>query len=231
MVFAMKAIVALVAACFALPDFVSAAEQPQGRVVEVHAVEVYTGGCTASAQATSGGRSMLRAWSFEDGAQNGVALGGLQIVALQVADNNLADAETEPKRAVVYLPRSASDAQREALLEWLKAAMPEFTDMPLITRVTDIRYAQNNSRISLGVGDQIALKTREIQKCDAGACGEALWYQPRSKVSDYTVVVNESSTVREPDLSLVWKDNSAKSVFFGRFGSDAKPQFHLASLD
>ena len=44
------------------------------------------GGCTASAQAHVGGRSMLRVWSFENGAQDGVELKGLQIAALQVAE-------------------------------------------------------------------------------------------------------------------------------------------------
>lgn len=226
----MKATAALLAAFFATVGL-AVAEQPQGQVIEVHAVEVYTGGCTASAQATSGGRSMLRVWSFEGGAHNGIDLRGQQIAALQTADKNLADAETQPKAAVVYVPRSAGEAQRAAMLDWLKSAMPEFVELPLITKVTDVRYARNGARVSLGIGEQIAIKTREIQKCDAGACGEALWYQPRSKVSDYTVLVNESSTVSEPDLALVWKDNSAKSVFVGQFGSEAKPQFRLASVE
>ena len=59
-----------------------AADAPRGQVMEVHAVEVYTGGCTASAQATSGGRSMLRVWSFEDGEQDGVSLRKLKVAVL-----------------------------------------------------------------------------------------------------------------------------------------------------
>lgn len=209
----------------------SAVALPSGRIVEVHAVEVYTGGCTASAQATMGGRSMLRVWIFEEGAQNGVALRGLQVAALQVADKNLASADTQPTSAVVYLPRNATDAQRAALLSWLKTENPEMVDAPLVQQVADIKYAQNDARILLHIGAQIAMKTREIQKCDAGACGESLWYKPRTKTGDYTVLVNESSSVNEPALSLVWKDNSAKSVFFGRFGTDAKPEFRLASVE
>ena len=204
---------------------------PSGRIVEVHAVEVYTGGCTASAQATMGGRSMLRVWSFENGEQDGVPLNGLQVAALQVADKNLAFADTRPTSAVVYLPRNATDVQRGALVDWLKTANPEMAETPLIEKIADIVYAQNDARISLKVGEQIAMKTREIQKCDAGACGESLWYKPRTATGDYTVLVNESSSVNEPTLSLVWKDNSAKSVFFGRFGADANPEFRLASVE
>ena len=227
----MKITRVLLLAVFGAASIAVAAEQPKGNVVEVHAVEVYTGGCTASAQATSGGRSMLRLWSFEDGEQNGVALRGLQVAALQAADQNLAAAETTPKSAVVYLPRNASDAQRAALIEWLKTANAEIAGAPVVEKIADIKYAQNGARISLQVGEQIAMKTREIQKCDTGACGESLWYKPRTKIGDYTVLVNESSTVSEPALSLVWKDNSAKSVFFGSFGGDAQPEFRLASIE
>jgi hypothetical protein len=227
----MKIASALAVAFLGVTPFIAAAEQPSGNVVEVHAVEVYTGGCTASAQATSGGRSMLRVWSFQNGEHNGVALRGLQVAALQAADDNLAAAETTPKSAVVYLPRNASDAQRAALLEWLKAANAEIAETPFTEKIADIRYAQNGARISLNIGEQIAMKTREIQKCDTGACGESLWYKPRTRIGDYTVLVNESSSVSEPTLSLVWKDNSAKSVFFGSFGADAEPQFRLASTE
>ena len=229
--FLMKVLVPLLAMILFSSAVAFAADRPQGQVVEVHAVEVYTGGCTASAQATSGGRSMLRLWSFESGEHNGVALDGLQIAALQAADENLAAAETAPKSAVVYLPRNASDAQRAALVDWLKAANTDISGTPLTEKISEIRYAQNGARISLNIGEAIAMKTREIQKCDTGACGESLWYKPRTKLGEYTVLVNETSTVSEPSLSLVWKDNSAKSVFFGSFGDDAQPQFRLASIE
>lgn len=227
----MKIFVVCLAACVTATSPVCATEVPSGRIVEVHSVEVYTGGCTASAQATMGGRSMLRVWSFEDGAQDGVELKGLQIAALQVAEKNLAFADTQATSAVVYLPQKATDAQRAALVSWLKTANPDIASAPMVEKIVGIKYEQKDERISVSVGEQIALRTREIQKCDAGACGESLWYKPRSKTGGYTVIVNESSSVNEPALSLVWKDNSAKSVFFGQFGPDAKPEFRIASLE
>ena len=227
----MKMTRAMLVAFLSVASIAVAADGPRGQVMEVHAVEVYTGGCTASAQATSGGRSMLRVWSFEDGEQDRVALRGLQVALLQAANDNLAAADTTATSAVVYLPRTANDGQRAALVNWLKAATPEIAATPIVEKIADIDYAQDGARISLKVGEQIAMKTREIQKCDTGACGESLWYKPRTKLGDYTVLVNESSTVSEPALSLVWKDNSAKSVFFGSFGAEAQPQFRLASIE
>ena len=227
----MKILAACLSVTFAAATIAVAVDLPSGNVVEVHAVEVYTGGCTASAQATSGGRSMLRVWSFENGSHEEVSLRGLEVAALQTADDNLAAATTIPKSAVVYLPAEANDTQRAALLSWLRAANPEISGAHVTEKIADINYTQSGTRIELNIGEQIAMKTREIQKCDTGACGESLWYKPRTKIGDYTVLVNENSSVSEPALSLVWKDNSAKSVFFGSFGVDAQPQFRLASIE
>jgi hypothetical protein len=222
--------------CVFLSLFISAglagaAARPSGRVVELHACEVYTGGCTASAQATLGGRSLLRLWSFENGAHSGVDLAGLQVAALQVADKNLALSDTQSSAAVVYLPAQATELQRQALVSWLKSTNPEIATARLVEKVASIRYARNDSRISVRVGKEIALQTRAIGHCEMGGCGEALWYQPRSKTGKFTVLVNENSSVEEPALSLIWKDHAVKSVFFARFGDDSKPEFRLAAVE
>jgi hypothetical protein len=216
---------------FVSAGFLNAASDPSGRVVELHACEVYTGGCTASAQATQGGRSLLRLWSFENGAHSGVDLAGLQVAALQIADKNLALSDTQTSAAVVYLPAQASDVQRQALVSWLKSTNPEIAAARLVEKVAPISYARDASRISVRVGNEIALQTRAIARCEAGGCGESLWYQPRSKTGKFTVLVNENSSVNEPTLALVWKDHTTKSVFFGRFGDDSKPEFRLAAVE
>jgi hypothetical protein len=209
----------------------NASPAPSGRVVELHACEVYTGGCTASAQATQGGRSLLRVWSFENGEYGGVDLAGLQMAALEVSDKNLALSDTQTSAAVVYLPAQATDVQRQALVSWLKATNPEIAAARFVEKVAPINYARDAARISVRVGKEIALQTRSIARCERGGCGESLWYQPRSKTGKFTVLVNENSSVNEPTLSLVWKDHTAKSVFFGRFGDDSKPEFRLASVE
>jgi hypothetical protein len=211
-----------------------AATAPAGQVVELHACELYTGGCTASAWSTLGGRSLLRVWDFEKGEQNGISLAGLQIAALQVADKNLAYADTAAKTTVVYLPAKASDAQRNALANWLKNST-EFRAADLVRKTADIDFKRvGNDQISVKIGDDIALQTRAVEACDTGGCGEALWYSPRSKITgEFTVLVDEKSSVIESAISLVWKDHGARSVFLGRFDDGAKsdPTFHMACLD
>lgn len=201
----------------------SAGEASTGDYTEVHACEVYTGGCTASAQATQGGRSVLRVWKFDAVAGS---LSGLTVAVLEVADANLAMRGTEARAAVAYLPEQATEAQRDELLDWLKQNGVQVTD----SRVKPVRYARDGERISFSAGKEIAFSTRGIEACDAGSCGEQLWYEPRGKTGAYTVLVNERSVVEEPGFKLTWKDNSAKSVFFGRFGGSEQAVFHQASL-
>src|SRR5215472_12399572 len=99
-----------------------AATLPHGSVLELHSCELYAGGCIVSSEATMGGRHMLRAWNFTGGSFEGVDLNGLQLAVLQSSSDNLAAAKTDPGDAVVYLPKAATDAQRQALLAWFKSS-------------------------------------------------------------------------------------------------------------
>jgi len=210
---------------------------PSGEVVELHACEVYTGGCIASGQATLGGRSLLRVWNFDRGAQNGIDLSGLQIAALQVADENLAVAKNAAKTTIVYLPAKASDAQRAALVSWLKtnAEFRNTAQSTLSQKIANIHFAaqKHSGEVSIKIGDDIALQTRALESCDSGNCGESLWYSPRSQTEKFTVLMDEKSSVVEPAVSLVWKDHGARSVFFGEFSGNTKsePTFALAACD
>lgn len=198
-----------------------------GEYLELHSCEVYTGGCTASSQCTTGGRSLLRVWKFEKAELEGVRLDGLSAVVLEIADANLALPETKVKEAVAYLPDSATAVQRKALTDFLVREGIHATT----AKVVPISYTREGGVVSLRAGDGVQFTTRALEHCDAGGCGEQLWYAPRSLNGAYTVLVNEDSRVEEPRVHLIWRDNAAKSVFFGHFGTSAKPEFSLASID
>jgi hypothetical protein len=202
------------------------AGSPSGEYVELHACEVYTGGCTASAQATLGGRSVLRVWNFRGGEVGGADVAGQTVMALEVAEENLAMPKTQATQAVAYLSESASAAQREGLLSWLARAGVKVGE----TRVVPLAYSRDGARITVAGGKEVSFSTRAIEACDSGSCGEQLWYEPRGKTDGYTVLVNDHSSVSEPALKLAWKDHSAKSVFFGKFGGEHQGGFQLAGL-
>ena len=50
---------------------VCSAAGPFGEFVELHSCDLYTGGCTASAESTLLGRQVFRVWSIESGEWNG----------------------------------------------------------------------------------------------------------------------------------------------------------------
>ena len=208
----------------AWPFFQAAAEVaeiPHGEYLELHACDLFTGGCTASAQITLGGRSLVRVWNFEAG-----DLAGLTVVVLETAGENLSLPGSSAESTMVYLPEQASGAQRDALLLWLKGNEVAVTGF----RVVPVSYWRDGPVVSVRAGEGIGFSTRAIEACDAGSCGEQLWYSPRGKIGAFTVLVNERSHVEEPALKLSWKDNSSKSVFFGRFGVPDQGGFTLTAL-
>lgn len=169
---------------------------------------------------------MLRVWKFATGNVGTTPVEGLPLVVLEVADANLALPDTKAKESLAYLPAQATELQRQALLDFLKSAGVSVTD----SRVVSVRYQRNAGCLTVQAGDEVEFTTREIEKCDSGSCGEQLWYSPRGATGPFTVLVNDHSRVKETKFQLVWRDNSAKSVFFGRFGGPGKPEFSLASI-
>jgi hypothetical protein len=117
----MKYFLLLVAGSFSLiSQTMTAAQTPRGTLIELHSCELYAGGCTISAEATQGGRYMLRVWDFAGGQFSGTDFKGLQVAVLQSSTENLAAPDSKTGDAVVFLPKNATPTQRDALRGWVK---------------------------------------------------------------------------------------------------------------
>lgn len=211
------------AACFLAPllpaALLAASIAPRGEVVELHACEVYTGGCIASSQATLGGRSLLRVWSFTGGEFAGTDLAGLRFAALELGADNLAMRGALTEAAVLYVPAEATAAQARALAAWWRAQHRAPGDGAITVRRAALDYRRDGARIAVTVGEAIRAEIRAIEPCEVGACGEQLWYEPRTAGLDrFTVLLNARSAVAEPVLELVWRESGQRSVFWGEFG-------------
>jgi hypothetical protein len=191
---------------------------PRGTVLELHSCELYAGGCIVSSQATLEGRYMLRAWDFTGGQYGGQDLAGLSLAVLQSGSENLAAQQAVSEQAVVYLPANATAAQRDALLAWTKANLRELQIAAFKTRTVPLQFTRTDQGYSFSAGNAVSLTTVPLESCQTGACGEALWYTPRSATSVFTVAVDGSSRVAEPYLDLKWSDAGQRSVFVGKFG-------------
>jgi hypothetical protein len=210
-----------------------AASQPRGSMLELHSCELYAGGCIVSSEATQGGRYMLRAWHFSDGSFSGADLAGLNLVVLQASSDNLATPEADPGSVTVYLPADCSASQRQALLAWLKSSQSDLRTVPsLQTRNVPVRFSKTDGGYSVAAGEFVSVKTASLESCKTGACGEALWYTPRTQTSIFTVAVDRSSIIHEPLLKLTWNDAGRKTVFLGKFGDNTlSPQLYVSASE
>ena len=152
-------IFAIAISIFVVSQLCSAAE-PFGEFVELHSCDLYTGGCTASAESTLLGRQVFRAWSIERGAWNGQELTHLKVAVLETGSRNLAEKGALGERAEIFVPRNLSQAKREALVSWTAAQLP----LPRGTRVieAEIAYKRSGQEAVVTVGDTIFLTTMPI---------------------------------------------------------------------
>lgn len=203
---------------------VRAADAPRGNLLELHSCALYAGGCIVSSQSTLGGHYMVRAWQFTGGSFGGADLTGLQLAVLQVSSENLALPEAESGEAVVYLPQAATPEQRNTLLAWLKSSVPDLKAAELQTRVLPLRFVKTDTSRIFSAGDAVFVETAPPEACETGACSEALWYEPRTPGTVFSVAVDRASRVTEPLLKLRWVDAGKRSVFLARFGDPFQPR-------
>jgi hypothetical protein len=203
-----------------------AADAPHGSLLEIHSCEVYAGPCMVSSEAPQEGRYMVRAWDFTGGSFNNTELTGLKIAVLQSSPDNLAESGSESGSAVVYLPESATQAQRDTLLAWLKTSQPDFHPAKLQTRTVPLQFTKSDKGYEFTAGNYVTVKTAPLSQCSMTGCGQVLWYEPRAATSLFTVVVNDSSKVTEPLLKLRWDATGDRNIFLARFGQ-AVPAHNL----
>jgi len=190
------------------------AAEPFGEFIELHSCDLYTGGCTASAESTLLGRQVFRAWSIERGAWNGQDLTNLKVAVLETGSRNLAEKGALADRAEIFVPKNLSQAKREALVSWATAQHP----LPPGTSVIEskIVYKRSGQEAVVTVGDTVSLTTMPIGKCSSGACGQSLWYEPQGDHSTFEVVASRTSKIRE--ATLFWADHDRPNVFLASFG-------------
>jgi len=207
-----------------------AADAPHGCLLEIHSCELYAGPCVVSSESPQEGRYMARAWDFSGGSFNGTDLTSLQVAVLQSSPDNLAESSSESGNAVVYLPKAATQPQRDALLAWLKSSQPDFHPCKLQTRVVALAFIKSDKGYAFSAGNFISVKTAPLDKCNMGGCGETLWYQPRATTSLFTVVLNNGSKVTEPLLKLRWDATGNRDIFLARFGQNIPSKNLYVSL-
>ena len=195
--------------------------EPRGDLIELHSCQLYTGGCTASSEATMEGRSLVRFWNIESGSVSGIDLAGTQVAVIQVAGANLAFQDTVPSTSLVYIASDVSDAAIEPLLGWLNQQDTLLSESRVEVKRGTIDYRRDGDTALLRVADSVELKAVDLASCETGACGQQLWYTPRSRTSAFKVIAHQTARVDESALNLRWSDHGKPNVFLARFGEPA----------
>src|SRR5215471_10867725 len=135
---------------------------PQGNVIELHSCALYAGGCIVSSESPQGGHYMLRAWQFTGGTFSGTDFAGLQLAILQSSSDNLAADKTIAEQAVIYLPANADSHQRQALIAWARASLPDLRGNKLQTRVAPLRFEKNDAGYAFSAGKFVSVATASL---------------------------------------------------------------------
>src|SRR2546428_13192632 len=100
-----------------------AAQQPapeiSGGYLEVRSCDVYTGPCFANGEMGLTGKEAVMVWSVRTGSWKGVALNGLNVIAVVKTDDTMGDLRYQPRSGpAVLITDAAADAkQKEALTD------------------------------------------------------------------------------------------------------------------
>lgn len=203
------------------PSAAESSAAPSGEYIEARSVSVFAGACHYNGEYLSAGREALLAWRFEsggfelDGAQQSLA--GVELVALVVGDDNLAEPGVH-KRALVFVDDDASPAQRDAAVAWLRAehgaALGEITAI----ESTPVAVRRAGESYTVSAGDSLALAGATLPDRACCAMPFNVWYEPFQALEGRVVGCSESFRVADKRLGAIFERRGQNDAFLGRFG-------------
>ncbi len=202
------------------------AVEPCGRYVEARTASVFAGACHYGGERTTSGREALLAWSIDTGSFDGVDLSGACVAALVVDDQNLDDAQSldgapSARRSVVYVPASASAAQRDALAHWVGTRSAQVLGEVRAVEVVPLSVCVAAESYAAKVPGHFDLAGNSL--ADHACCKMPfqVWYDPFTTLEGRLVGCDVRFVVEEPVLDSTWSLPGANAAFFGRFGTQS----------
>jgi hypothetical protein len=191
-----------------------------GDYVEARTVEVFTGGCIMNMDGESGGREAVMAWRVNQGAYDGVALGGLKVVAIVAGDVNLGTHELggaapSTVKSIVFVDERATLAQRDALVAFARSMSRGLIDSTADVRQSSVTFERNREAISVQAGDA---KLNVVTKLEHNpSCGALKWFEPLSPVDGAAIGMTKMFAFADGALNRRWRQVDQRSAFFGTF--------------
>ena len=199
-----------------------AAGEITGHYLEARTCQVYTGPCFATGETGLAGKEALMAWQIHAGEQDGVELGGLNVVVAVTGDNTLGFRglnDASQLKSMIFVDERATAEQRQALVDFAKqhagkagAAVVRVTAAP-ITMSLDEEALKGK----LNVGDKVQLQTRKAGKADCICSNETAYYPPLAQVQFFAPGVTEVGEFQARGLGSRWSIPGARSAYMATF--------------
>lgn len=209
--------------------FAQQSAQIKGEYLETRSADVYTGQCFANGEMNLTGDEAILAWHVREGKWDGVALGGLSVGAAVKAQATLGDpyGKPYPAKSVLFVDRSATPAQRQALINFAQQMGGELlrhvvrvVDTRIDMEVLQARAEQHSTRARLQAGDFVTVETRPIGENDHLCGNEDTFYPPLTETARAMPAVAVTDQYRGRDLGAAWELHDKRSAFVGTFATN-----------
>lgn len=195
-----------------------------GEYLEARTCDVYTGPCFANAEMALAGKEAVLAWKIEKGTWKDVTIDGLGVALVVKAEGTLGSDGVFPMKpgktaAVIIVDENASAEQRDALVAFVKSSAKDLTKNVLNVVSAPIKL-ENDHLEGKGVftaGKLASIETRKMKKNDCVCTNELIYYQPLTKVENFSPAYTLRQSYQGEGLNGKWTNNNTRSAFLATF--------------
>ena len=195
-----------------------------GEYLEARSCDVYTGPCFANAEMDLAGKEAVMAWKVDEGTWNGVNLSGLSVAVVANSQKTMGNTGVFAMKAgkiksIILVDDRANPAQQAALIAFAKVQAAEYTQHVVDVMTTSMSLT-NDHLDGKGVfqaGDIARIETRALGKDDCVCTNEMIFYQPLTKVRDFSPAYAVTHSYTGTGLGNQWTMNHQRSAFLATF--------------
>ena len=152
-----------------------------------------------------------------EGSWNGEKLDGLKIVALLSSEGTLQTRYEGKVGSIVFVDKTASDKQAEALLAMAKALAPDHLANVAKVEKKAVAFSRSGVLAELTADSDVKIKTGPICHCESTSCHAYLVYDAFSKSTEVECAKAETNDYKGEALGVRWSDPDRASAMVGTF--------------
>ena len=195
-----------------------------GEYVEARTCSVYTGPCFANAEMGLAGKEALMAWKIDKGQWKGVNVDGLGAAVIVTAQNTIGFDGIFPLRAgkmnaVILIDKKATPEQHAALVDFVKDTAKTYTKNVVKIEQAPIELKTNHltKQAQFTAGRVAEIKTRALKKSDCVCTNEVVYYQPLTKVENFSPAFSLKVSYQGKGLNRRFTNFGTRSAFLATF--------------